>query len=253
MKVLALIQARMGSTRLKGKVLKKIMGKSMIEILLSRMNKADLIDKIVVATSVLTENQELVEQVEKLGYEVFRGSEEDVLDRFYHAANYYEADYIIRITADCPLVDPELINSVIRYTIDNQVDYGTNTLLEEFPDGQDIEIFTFDSLCRAWQNAVLPSEREHVTPYIRKNSDFFGKTKFKAINFRPSKNYGHVRMTVDETNDFEAIDRLVNIFGSDKPWNVYADYIINNISEFNNQDIKRNEGYLKSLKNDKNG
>ena len=250
MKVLALIQARMGSTRLPGKVMKKIMGKSMIEILLSRVSKADLIDQIVIATSKLPENQDMVEHLEGLGYLVYRGSEDDVLDRFYNAAVYFEADYIIRITADCPLVDPDLINSVINYTIDKQVDYGTNTLKEEFPDGQDIEVFTINSLRLAWQNAVLPSDREHVTPYIRKNSDFYGRSIFKAINYFPITNYGHVRMTVDEIDDFQAIDKLITRFGTNESWQVYAEYIVNNILEFNNQNIIRNEGYLKSLKKD---
>lgn len=251
MKVLALIQARMGSTRLPGKVMKKINGRTMIEILLHRISKANLINDIVIATSIQSENNDLAEHLESLGYSVYRGSENDVLDRFYQAANLHQADYVIRITADCPLVDPILIDSVIEYTIKKQVDYGSNILIESFPDGQDIEVFSINSLKTAWENAILPSDREHVTPYIKKKSNFFNESLFTSINYVNEKNFGHIRMTVDEINDFQAIEILVTKLGINQTWQKYADYIVSNISEFNNQVIKRNEGYLKSLINDK--
>lgn len=251
MKVLALIQARMGSTRLPGKVMKKIKDRTIIEILLHRISKANLISDIVIATSIQSENNLLAEHVESLGYPVYRGSENDVLDRFYQAANLHQADYVVRITADCPLVDPGLIDSVIEYTIKKQVDYGSNILIESFPDGQDIEVFSINSLRTAWKNAIVLSDREHVTPYIKKKSDFYNETLFTAKNFVNEKNLGHIRMTVDEINDFEAIETLISKLGINETWQKYADYILTNISEFKNQDIKRNEGYLKPLINDK--
>lgn len=248
MKTIALIQARMKSTRLPGKILKKINGKTLVEILLERLKESKNIDKIIVATSTDTSNDVLVELVDSLGVEVYRGSENDVLDRFYNALHDNTCDYVVRITSDCPLIDPVLIDKVIEYTINQDVDYGSNVGKEHFPDGQDTEVFKFKALEDAWNNATLPSEREHVTPYIRTNLNVL----FTTVNYEAENDLGYIRMTVDTQKDFDAIEVLVNELGSQLNWLDYTNYIIEHPEKFKNQQIIRNEGYQKSLLEDKN-
>src|SRR5690606_21561491 len=136
---------------------------------------------------------------------VFQGSTEDVLDRFYNAVKDEKPEYVVRVTSDCPLIDAKLIDQVINMVIEKNLDYGSNTLKEEYPDGQDVEVFKFDALKNAWENASLLSDREHVTPYIRKNSSFNNKHLFKSENFDSPANMNHIRMTVDEPIDLETI------------------------------------------------
>lgn len=249
-KTLAIIQARFGSTRLPGKVLKKINTKSLLEIGLNRISKSKIIDKIVVATTDNSIDEAIVDEVKRLGFDYFRGSEQDVLDRFYRTALLYKPKWIVRITSDCPLIDPILIDQVIDFTFNNNVDYGANILEERFPDGQDIEVFTFDTLEKAWQESQLLSDREHVTPYIRRNSTFFNENKFKSSNFYSSIDYSNIRMTVDEPEDFIVIENLINSLGLDKKWEEYVLYMMENDLTKINSKIIRNEGYFKSLKND---
>ena len=250
MKTIALIQARMGSTRLPGKILKKINGKTLVEILLERLKKSKNIDKIIVATSTDVSNDVLVELVDTLGVEAYRGSENDVLDRFYNALHNQECDYLVRITSDCPLIDPALLDKVIDFAINQNVDYVSNASFgkEHFPDGQDIEVFKIWALENAWNNAKLPSEREHVTPYIRSNIN----NLFTNANYDAEIDLGFLRMTVDEEEDFNTIEFLVNELGINCSWLDYANYILKYPEKFKNQDIIRNEGYLKSLLDDKN-
>ncbi len=249
-KTLAIIQARFGSTRLPGKVLKKINTKSLLEIGLNRISKSKIIDKIVVATTDNSIDEAIVDEVKRLGFDYFRGSEQDVLDRFYKTALLYKPKWIVRITSDCPLIDPILIDQVIDFTFNNNVDYGANILEERFPDGQDIEVFTFEALEKAWQESQLLSDREHVTPYIRRNSTFFNENKFRSSNFYSSIDYSNVRMTVDEPEDFTVIENLINSLGLEKKWEEYVLYMMENDLTKINSKIIRNEGYLKSLKND---
>jgi spore coat polysaccharide biosynthesis protein SpsF len=249
-KTLAIIQARFGSTRLPGKVLKKINAKSLLEIGLNRISKSKKIDKIVVATTDNRIDEAIVDEVKKLGFDYFRGSEKDVLDRFYKTALLYKPQWIVRITSDCPLIDSILIDQVIEFTFNNNVDYGANILEERFPDGQDIEVFTFEALEKAWQESQLFSDREHVTPYIRRNSTFFNENKFRSSNFYSSIDYSNVRMTVDEPEDFTVIENLINSLGLEKKWEEYVLYMMENDLTKINSKIIRNEGYLKSLKND---
>jgi spore coat polysaccharide biosynthesis protein SpsF (cytidylyltransferase family) len=249
MRTVALIQARMGSTRLPGKILKKINGKTLVEILLERLKKSKNIDKIIVATSTDSSNDVLVDLVDSLGVEVYRGSENDVLDRFYNALKKHTCDYVVRITSDCPLIDPDLIDKVITYTINQNVDYGSNVGAgkEHFPDGQDTEVFKYSALEDAWKTAKLPSEREHVTPYIRTNLNVL----FSTVDYEAENDLGHIRMTVDTQKDFDAIEVLVNDLGTDRTWLDYTNYIIKFPKKFTNQQIIRNEGYQKSLLEDK--
>ena len=243
-------QARLGSTRLPNKVMLEINKKSLLEIHLERLKLAKEIDKIIVATTTNNSDELIYNKSIKLGFDSYRGSEENVLDRFYKAVKNYNPKWIVRVTSDCPLIDPILIDNVIKFVKKSDKDYGSNVLIEHFPDGQDIEVFKFSALKQAWEKAILKSELEHVTPYIRNNSDFYGKEIFSSINFPCINNYSKIRMTVDEKKDFELIKVLVENLGTKCNWQDYTNYIVNNKLDNINKGIKRNDGYFKSLKND---
>lgn len=249
-KTILITQARVGSTRLPRKVLKEIEGQSLLKIHLNRLIKCKNVSEIIVATTINEEDTIIYDKAIEWGFSASRGSESDVLDRFYQAVKDKRADWIVRVTSDCPLIDPKLIDSVIDFVQKNDKDYGANILVEHFPDGQDIEVFKFSALKKAWENAKLQSEREHVTPYLRNNSDVKGGVIFKAINFPCDYDYSKIRMTVDEPRDFELIKILINKLGVDKSWKEYTNYIIENKLDKINDQIIRNEGLLKSLKND---
>jgi len=250
LKTVLVTQARLGSTRLPGKILKKIQGKSLLEIHLDRLKKCNNISEIIVATTTNIKDEIIYNKSIELGVNSSRGSESDVLDRFYKSVEYKNPDWIVRVTSDCPLIDPKLVDDVIAFTIKNNKDYVTNTLIENFPDGQDIEVFKYTALKKAWKNAILNSEREHVTPYIRKNSDFNGGNLFTSLNYDCQSDFSKIRMTVDEIRDFELITLLINDLGTEKSWLEYTNYIIQeDLVKINNK-IIRNEGLLKSLKND---
>lgn len=249
MNVLAITQARTGSTRLPGKVLKKVGEKTLLEIHFDRILKSKRIDKLLVATTVAPEDDAIAELASAHGLLFSRGSVQNVLDRFYQAALPHKPQWVVRLTSDCPLIDPGLIDMVIDKAISLKVDYCSNTLAPMFPDGMDVEVFTFEALEKAWHEATSASDKEHVTPYIHQNSSFYGKELFSAINIANTENYGDVRLTVDEASDFEVISLLIEKLGTDKDWKTYADYyksngLVNGI----NRHINRNEGYQSSLK-----
>ena len=250
LKTVLITQARLGSTRLPGKILKKINDESLLEIHLKRLNECNNVSKIIVATTDKPEDKVIYDYAIDLGFNSFRGSERDVLDRFYQAVRNEKPDWIVRVTSDCPLIDPFLVDKLIKFAHNNNRDYCSNTLIENYPDGQDIEVFKFSALESAWKNANLPSEREHVTPYIRNNSDFNGRSLFSAINFDCPNDYSMIRMTVDESRDFDLIKILINDLGTDKTWLEYTNHIIKNDLNKINNSIIRNEGFLKSIKND---
>jgi len=243
-------QARTGSTRFPGKILKEIGGKSLLQIHLERLKKSVKISKIIVATTIKEEDNIIYENTIKWGFNATRGSELDVLDRFYQSVKEESPEWVVRVTSDCPLLDPSLVDKVVVYVQQNNMDYGSNGLIEHFPDGQDIEVFKFSALQIAWANAKLLSEREHVTPYIRNNSNNKGSNIFRAINYPCASDYSMIRMTVDEPKDFELIKILIDSLGIQKTWLEYTNYIINNNLVKLNDDIIRNEGFLKSLKKD---
>ncbi len=249
-KTVLITQARSGSTRLPGKVLKEIGGKSLLQIHLERLKKCKTISEIIVATTINEEDNIIYDKTIEWGFSSSRGSESDVLDRFYQAVKDKNVDWIVRVTSDCPIIDPELVDQVVDFVQVNNKDYGSNTLIENFPDGQDIEVFKFKALEVAWKNAKLQSEREHVTPYIRNNSDFKGRDLFSAINYPCDFDYSKIRMTVDEIRDFELISNLINNLGVNETWSEYTNYIIKNDLTKINESITRNEGYLNSLKKD---
>jgi spore coat polysaccharide biosynthesis protein SpsF (cytidylyltransferase family) len=248
--VLSIIQARMGSTRLPGKVLAPIGEKPMLWHVIHRVKAVKGIDRIVVATSDKAFDNPIEQFCMKHHINCFRGSETDVLDRFYKTAAHYLAQVIVRITADCPLIDPGVAHRVISAHTEGTWDYTSNTILRSYPDGLDVEVFTFDALKKAWHEATLLSEREHVTPYIWKN-----RTLFKVHQITQKEDQSHMRWTVDEPEDLEFVRRLYHAFhGMEEPFQM--EDIINlirrhpELSEINEGFIC-NEGYLRSLEEDK--
>ena len=246
-----IIQARTSSKRLPAKVVRKINNKSLLEILIQRVKKTSNVDKIIIATS----NDRSDNQIEKIAFKTnvffYRGSLNDVLDRYYKASIKFKSDIIIRITGDCPLIDHQIIEDLVIAFEKSKVDYLSNTLDPQYPDGQDVEIFSFSALRKAWEKAELNSEREHVTPFIYNNSTYFDKSLFKSKNYNnKSGDYSSIRMTIDYENDFKIIKSLIENGGDNLDWKSYVElYNKKKLSELNN--YKRNLGYLKSLANEK--
>jgi len=254
MKVLAITQARYGSTRLPAKILKEVNGTTLLEIHLRRILQAKSIDKLKIATTDEEGSKFIVAVAEKVGVDYFKGSVDDVLSRFYGTASPEKPDYVIRLTSDCPLIDPTVIDSVVNFCIEGDYDYAS-TDPETFPDGLDTEVMKFSVLEKAYKEANLTSEREHVTPYIWKNGTNRGGTLFKTarlVNPLGEFNANDNRITIDEPEDFEVIKALIQKLGIDKTWKDYIDYLYSHpeIKALNSR-FKNNEGYEKSIKNDK--
>ena len=247
-KIVVITQARVGSSRLPSKVLKIIGEQTLLDIHLKRLNRSKLANKIIVATTFEDGVDHILDIVKRNNVNVFQGSTDDVLDRFYSAVKNEKADYVVRVTSDCPLIDPDLLDGIIQKTIEEELDYCSNQLQEKFPDGQDVEVMTFSALEKAWSLTSVKSDREHVTPFIRNNSTFMNGVIFKSADFPSDKNYNDVRMTVDEQKDFDAVAILVNELGINRGWKEYTQYILDNPEKFENQKIIRNQGYLRSLK-----
>ena len=199
MKVVAIVQARMGSKRLPGKVMKPIVDKPVIELLLTRLNLSTEIDQIVVATSLDPKNIELKNHVTSLGFGCHMGSEDNVLGRIYDVAKSSQADIVIRITGDCPFVDPGLVDLIVREFKCSSADYVSNGNPPTYPDGLDVEVFAFAALERAQKEATSDFDKEHVTPFIR-NSDLF-----KISNIEFGWDLSTLRWTLDEPADFVVI------------------------------------------------
>jgi spore coat polysaccharide biosynthesis protein SpsF (cytidylyltransferase family) len=247
MRIVAITQARTGSSRLPGKVLKEIHGMTLLQLHLTRVLGSKLIDQLMVATTILPEDKSIVAIADTLSIRCYQGSVDDVLDRFYKSVEGDNIDFIVRLTSDCPLIDPGLIDKVIQYAINLNLDYCSNTLVPTYPDGQDVEVFKYSALEKAWMEAKLPSEREHVTPYIWKNSTFKGGSIFTSGNFTEQYTLGHLRMTVDEPADFEVIKNLIDAIGIDGSWIDYANWLDKDEKTKQlNRSIARNEGYNRS-------
>ncbi|MEE9361882.1 MAG: glycosyltransferase family protein [Cellulophaga sp.] len=254
MKIIAVTQARVGSTRLPGKILMKISGKSLLEIHLNRILKSKLITKLKVATTNEQGVEEILKIAESCGVDYFQGDTYNVLDRFYNTVKDEAADYVVRLTSDCPLIDAELIDLVIAYTLKHSLDYCSNSFEERFPDGQDIEVFKFSALEKAWKEAKLDSEKEHVTPFIYNNSTFKQRKMFRADGYSIEEDYHNVRLTVDEEQDFRVVKKLIEEIGLNASWRSYTQCYLNN-SEIRrlNSSVIRNEGYLNSINKENNG
>ena len=239
MKVVALVQARMGSTRLPGKVLKSIINKPMIELLLTRLSQSSELDEIVVAASEERQNDQLQSVIESLGYKCTRGSEKDVLKRFYESAKTLKADVVVRITGDCPLVDSTLVDLCIQGYKDTQVDYFSNIDPATYPDGLDIEVMSFESIERANNETESEFDREHVTPYIR-NSDSFSK-----FSMQYTEDLSNQRWSVDEPEDLVVVTNIFEHFSPDIffDWKQVLELRGSQPELFSeNQQIKNNEG-----------
>lgn len=247
-RITVIIQVRVGSQRLPKKVLKKILGKPMILYVLKRVKRIKNIEQIMIATTIQKEDDIIVKIAKENGIAVFRGSEIDVLDRYYNCAKKFNADPIIRITSDCPLIDPFLVDDILEFYMKHNFDYVSNTIVPTYPDGLDIEIFSFKTLENAAINAKMRSEREHVSPYIKNHPE-----KFKLFNYKNENDLSNYRWTVDEEEDLLFVRK---IYSKMKPDVVFKyQKILELLSSFPdllkiNQGFKRNEGYKKSLEND---
>ena len=209
MATIAIIQARMSSTRLPGKVLLDIApGKTILACMLERVAASKEIDKTVIATTTNPKDQVLVDYLEKTGQPYYVGSENDVLDRYYQAALAHGAkqgDIIVRMTSDCPIIDPKVIDETIRFFKSGDFDYASNNLEPyTYPDGMDTEVFSFDTLEKAWKEAINTSHREHVTFYMWKNPSMFKIGQY--VN--PQKDNAGYRLTIDYKEDFELLQAV---------------------------------------------
>src|SRR3989338_7529202 len=206
MKVIAIVQARMGSTRLPGKMTKEILGKPIVEYVFDRVRPSKRLTEIWLATTTDTSDDVLAEWAKNHGVKCYRGSMNDVLDRYYQTAKLAEADVVVRITGDCPLADCQVIDCVINEYLTEypKFDYVCNTQPPTFPDGLDTEVVSFVALEKAWQEARLSSEREHVTPYIWNHPEIF-----RLHNIVSPHDLSAQRWTLDTAEDLEFIRRIV--------------------------------------------
>ncbi len=245
--ILAILQARLSSSRLPGKVLKHILGKPMLLHQIERIQNSKRIDKLVVATSTEKSDDAIEKMCLDNNVEVFRGELENVLDRFYQCAKKYNPDYIVRLTGDCPLADWKIIDDMIQYYLDEELDYMSTS--PKLPDGLDAEVMTMSALSEAKQKAVLPSELEHVTQYINKNPN-----KFKNEHFNFDKDLSHIRWTVDEPEDFILVEKIYQALYEDNPLFLMNDILklLDQRPELNkiNGNFSRNEGLERSLQED---
>jgi spore coat polysaccharide biosynthesis protein SpsF len=247
---IVVLQVRMGSTRLPGKVMADLMGKPLLTRVIERASAIPGVQRVVVATTVAERDRPLLELARQCGAEAFAGSEDDVLDRYYQAACFFKADVICRLTSDCPLLDPAVSARVLRRFEQGDVDYACNTNPPTFPDGLDTEIFSFAALERAWREARLTSEREHVTPHIWKNP-----IKFRLVNVANDVDLSALRWTVDEPQDLEFVRAVYSRLYCEGvlPFGL-ADVLALLEREPDLRDLNagfaRNEGYAQSLRED---
>ena len=249
MKNICIIQARTSSTRLPNKVLLPLEHKTVLEHVVLRAKRAKLINEIIIATTKDKEDTKIVSLCEKNRYRIFRGSRDNVLDRYYQAIKLENCDNVIRITSDCPVIDPKIIDAVIKLHIIKKADY-TGIDESTVPDGEDVEVFTLNALKESWKNAKLASELEHVTLYIKNNPD-----KFKIIVWKNNQNLGNKRWTLDEKNDYEFLKIIYkNLYPKNKYFGIkeIVEFVKQNPEiEKINHHINRNEGLKKSLKEDR--
>ncbi|UCF14547.1 MAG: glycosyltransferase family protein [Phycisphaerales bacterium] len=247
--IAAIIQARMPSTRLPGKVLKEVMGKPLLGYLIERLGFCRHLDEIIIATTLNEEDEPIVLFAESNGVRLYRGSEHDVLDRFYQAAKEFTVEHILRITGDCPLIDPQVCDRAIEVLLESGADVVHSG--PTFAEGSgDCEVLSFKNLEKAWREATLTSEREHVTTYLYNNSELF-----KQITLVNETDDSRYRVVVDEKEDFLVVKAILeDLYGKGSPA-----FTINDIKEFLdahpdihklNEHIVRNEGLLKSLEED---
>lgn len=208
-KIVAIIQARMGSTRLPGKVLMDLGGGTVLARVVGRLRRAAKVNEIVVATTHSVADDAIVQECQCLNVPSFRGSENDVLDRYYRAARVRAAGVVVRITSDCPVIDPDLIDETIRVFQEQHGDYASNAFPRTYPRGLDTEVFTMAALEQAWRNAHKPYEREHVTPYFYEHPELF-----QLVALRGRTDYSRYRWTLDTAEDLKLLRAMYARFGS---------------------------------------
>jgi spore coat polysaccharide biosynthesis protein SpsF len=210
--VVAIIQARVGSTRLPNKVLEDLAGQPMLVRVIERAQRAKTVGSVVVATTEKPADDIIVRLCEERGWPYFRGSEEDVLDRYYQAALAFKADVIVRITSDCPLIEPEIINKVVNEFLSGypEMEYVSNNIKRTFPLGLDVEVMSFKTLEKTWREDHNPAWREHVTVYIIRHPE-----KFKTRNITNDRDYSYMRWTVDTIEDLTFVRKIYQHFQND--------------------------------------
>ena len=244
-KVVGIIQARMGSSRLPGKVLLPLAGKPVLTHVIERLERCETIDELVVATSSEVKDDPIVSLCEAAGVSAYRGSEHDVLERYWEAATAHKADWVVRITADCPAIDSGIVDEVVRRAVREHWDcFG---LGGSFPNGLDCTVYSYAALSHANDAATLNSDREHVGPFIIRN--------YGAGSYEPFSALGHLRFTLDEPADYEVLKRIFESLGAAGNYFSGADIVafLSNHAEITalNSHIIRNEGYLTSVAQDK--
>jgi len=243
-----IIQARMGSSRLPGKVMEKLdEDNTVLSYVIRQLKHSKFLDDIVVATTSLKRDEVIVDFLENEGIKYFCGDEENVLDRYYQCAKKFSVSEIVRIPSDKPLIDPDIVDKCIQIFLSKKYDYITTFLEPSFPYGTEVEIFSFDALEKTWKNAKLPSEHENVTPYIYNNRD-----KFQIYNVKNSIDLSHLRWVVDRAEDLELVRQLVSKIDKDP---ILMQDILEvfksdpKLAEINSN-VRHDEGYQKSLKKD---
>ena len=207
--VIAIVQARVGSTRLPGKVLADLGGRTVLARVVTRLRRARLLDDVVIATSVLANDDAIARECERLGTPCVRGSEDDVLERYYRAAKSVGADAVARITSDCPLIDPQIVDETISALQAGHADYASNIFPRRYPRGLDVEVFTATALAQAWEHARESHQREHVTPYFYENPGLF-----RLVSTKNSQDHSQYRWTLDTREDLELIRSIYLHFGN---------------------------------------
>lgn len=222
----------------------------MLELEVERVRACRTIDRVVIVTSVLPEDQQIVELGKRVGIDVFCGSLDNVLDRFYQAAMKFKPDHIVRLTGDCPLIDAKVVDDMVRLYLDKKCDYGTNCMPPTYPDGLDAEIFSLKGLQDAWKEASLPSHLEHISVFFEEQPK-----RFKIENLACSRDLSALRWTVDEPEDFEFVRAVFENLYRENP-SFSMDDILNLMERkpelaLLNKRFARNEGLLKSKEKDK--
>ena len=244
--ILGIIQARTASTRLPGKVLLPILGMPMLARQVERLERADSLDRLLIATTVDRSDDEIAALAGDLGVDVFRGPVEDVLDRFYRAAAPLQPSHVVRLTADCPLADWELIDRTVAKVLADELDYVSTALRPTWPDGLDVEVMTFTALEAAWREARSPVEREHVTPFIIDRPE-----RFRRSSVDSPVDLSSLRWTVDEPRDYEFVTRIYETLYPSNPAFTTDDVLrlLQDEPELIaiNQGIERNEGLRLSI------
>ena len=247
----AVVQARVSSTRLPGKVMMEVLGKPLLQLLTERLAQCKYLDDIIIATTTNLADEPVQKLSERLSLKYMRGSEDDVLQRYYQAAEAFGLEHIVRITADCPLIDPEIVDRIIRVYIDSgyKYDYVSNALKPTFPDGLDVEIFSFSALEKINKLSDKKYQREHVCTYIIENPD-----QFHIHNVKGERDYSHFRWTVDNPEDFMLVKTIFERIYPEKPVFFMRDILALMEREPGllqiNSAIQRNEGFAASLDKD---